>query len=103
MVTLIDKVLNASEEVLEAAKRPFIKQSQKRKFEANIAELEETLLDLKLQKTEMFETLKNRDFCVNELLQIETDIIDTTTALQALNSLYNEVFKKEVKEGKPVK
>ena len=94
--TLIDKLLDAKEEIIKAAKKPYIKKKVKRQFESALDSLDEQVTDMDMKITELHGEMiespdKSNDY-IRQIAQLKLDIEDAEDMKRVIEAEFKKLF-----------
>ena len=96
-MSLIDKLLDGAEEVVEKAKRPFVKKKIKRSVDSAIENAEEQKVDASIELQDLRERLvkepTNAASILNAIIDRRTTIDAADETIKALEAEKDELFK----------
>jgi len=95
--TLIDKLLDTKEEIIKAAKKPYIKKKVKRQFESALDSLDEQITDMGMEITEihgkMVESPERADTFIQSIAQLRLNIQDAEDMKVVIEKERDNLFK----------
>lgn len=95
--TLFERMYTATKESLDAAKKPFIERSLKRRFEAAWDDCENKKIDAQVAIQSLSESIK--DYDLNGFLAKRQIVKDAVETQNAIVEHYKEMFGEDLKRG----